>query len=114
MRPDHDGVPRLRRELELLSERRGEIRRLLSLGHDAALAAEARQLDARTQALWQELRRLRAVAAYGPRESILARARAHDRLDHELRRRLRRTPASGRAGAARLALVHSSTGGRRD
>jgi hypothetical protein len=68
-------------EIERASERRTELYRLLSQGHDPATAAELKQLDARLEQLWNEHRALRARLRFGDPAHIVKRARLEERLD---------------------------------
>jgi hypothetical protein len=68
-------------EIERASERRSELYRLLSQGHDPATAAELRELDARLEQLWNEHRALRARLRFGDPASIVKRARLEERLE---------------------------------
>jgi hypothetical protein len=68
-------------EIERASERRSELYRLLSQGHDPATAAELKQLDARLEQLWNEHRALRARLRFGDPASIVKRARLEERLE---------------------------------
>jgi hypothetical protein len=71
----------IRTEIERDSERRAELYRALSRGHDPALAAELRTVSERIDALWDEQRAVRAELRFGPRENIRRRARAEERLE---------------------------------
>jgi hypothetical protein len=68
-------------EIDKLSERRAELWRVLGEGHDAAAAAELKQVDAELERLWAEHRATRARLRWGEREKIVARARAEERLE---------------------------------
>jgi len=68
-------------EIERASQRRGELYRLLSYGHDAETAAELKRLDARLEELWNEHRALRARLRFGDPERIVKRARLEERLE---------------------------------
>jgi hypothetical protein len=68
-------------EIERASERRSELYRLLSQGHDPATAAELRELDARLEQLWNEHRALRARLRFGDPATIVKRARLEERLE---------------------------------
>jgi hypothetical protein len=81
----------IRRELEELSLQRTLLWEQLGSTRDRSTAIEVARLGARIEALWSEARRLKAEIRSGPRETILARARAHELLDRELAKRLRRT-----------------------
>jgi hypothetical protein len=68
-------------EIERASERRTELYRLLSQGHDPATAAELKALDARLEQLWNEHRALRARLRFGDPAQIVKRARLEERLE---------------------------------
>ena len=68
-------------EIERASERRTELYRLLSHGHDATSAAELKALDARLEELWNQHRALRAKLRFGDPEKIVKRARLEERLE---------------------------------
>jgi hypothetical protein len=67
--------------IEKASERRGELWTRLSQGHDPKLKEEIHKLDQELNSLWDEQRALRATLRFGPRESIVARARVEERLE---------------------------------
>jgi hypothetical protein len=71
----------IHQQIDALSERRGQLWRALSEGHDEATAAELKSIDERLGALWDEHRALRARVRFGERERIIARARAEERLE---------------------------------
>jgi hypothetical protein len=71
----------IRTRIESLSERRGALWTRLSQGHDPEVRAELRRLDDELDHLWEEQRALRATLRFGPRESIVARARVEERLE---------------------------------
>ena len=68
-------------EIDELSERRAQLWRALGEGHDPAVSAELKAVDARLEQLWSEHRALRARVRFGDREKIVARARAEERLE---------------------------------
>ena len=68
-------------EIERASERRRELWRLLSDGHDAELLAELKELDARLERLWDEHREERRRLRFGDHEAIVRRARIEERLE---------------------------------
>ena len=68
-------------EIERASERRSELYRLLSQGHDPATADELRELNARLEQLWNEHRALRARLRFGDPATIVKRARLEERLE---------------------------------
>jgi hypothetical protein len=71
----------IRAEIERASERRAELYRALSKGHDSALAAELKDIGASIDGLWDEHRAVKAELRFGPRENIRKRARAEERLE---------------------------------
>jgi hypothetical protein len=71
----------IRSEIERASEERADLLHRLSAGHDAVLAAELRELDARIAALWEQHRQARARARFGDRDEIIRRARLEERID---------------------------------
>ena len=73
-------LEQIKAEIERATERRGELWRVLSHGHDAAAAAEVKELEERIQRLWDEERSLRAQARFGDRDEIIKRARHEERL----------------------------------
>jgi hypothetical protein len=93
----------IRAELDRLSEQRTRLWKDLALGHDAAKATECRRVSKAIEALWLELRDTSVRARFGPRDRVIARARAEARLEDELNRRIsglpraRRRPASSAA-----------------
>jgi hypothetical protein len=68
-------------EIERASERRTELYRLLSEGHDPETAAELSELNSRLEELWNEHRALRARMRFGDPETIVKRARLEERLE---------------------------------
>ena len=82
MRP----IAEIRAEIERLTEERANLWEELSHGGDAVKSAEVKRLSERITDLWAEERAARARLRFGPSESILARARAEERLDREARR----------------------------
>ena len=68
-------------EIERASERRTELYRLLSEGHDPERAAELKALDARLEELWNEHRAFRARLRFGDPDAIVKRARLEERLE---------------------------------
>ena len=77
MRP----LDEIRTEIEDATERRTDLWHRLSEGHDAELAAELAELNARIDELWTEQRETRATLRNGDREQIIQRARAEERLN---------------------------------
>ena len=74
-------IDEIRAEIERASERRAELYRALSKGHDSALAAELKDIGARIEGLWDEHRAVKAELRFGPRDDIRKRARAEERLE---------------------------------
>jgi len=74
-------IDEIRAEIERASERRAELYRALSKGHDSALAAELKDIGASIDDLWEEHRAVKAELRFGPRENIRKRARAEERLE---------------------------------
>jgi hypothetical protein len=71
----------IRTEIEAATERRTELWHILSEeGHNAEVADELEQLNARIDALWVEHRQTRATLLHGDRDQIIQRARAEERL----------------------------------
>jgi hypothetical protein len=70
----------IKAEIDRATERRAELWHTLSEGHDAAAAAEVKELEERIQRLWDEERMLRAHLRFGDREEIIKRARHEERL----------------------------------
>ncbi len=79
-------VQQIQAELEAATARRSELWEDLSLASDAATPREIEGLSQSVAALWSELRAAKAHVRSGPRDSIIARARAEDRFDREERR----------------------------
>ena len=73
-------LEQIKAEIEKATERRAELWRALSQGHDAATAAEVKELEERIQRLWDEERAIRAQARFGDRDEIIKRARHEERL----------------------------------
>jgi hypothetical protein len=74
-------LEQIHEQIDVASERRTELYRLLSEGHDPETAAELRALDARLEELWGEHRALRAKLRFGDPEKIVKRARLEERLE---------------------------------
>jgi hypothetical protein len=68
-------------EIERVSEHRAELRHRLSQQHDPALVAEIKVVDGQLEALWNDLRALRARLRFGDRDKIVSRARIEERLE---------------------------------
>jgi hypothetical protein len=90
----------IRRELDELMEQRTAMWKELSLRHDAGKAAECRRLAETIDELWLELRSSTVTLEFGPREHLLARARAEARLEEELNRRIAGLPRTRARRAA--------------
>jgi hypothetical protein len=73
-------LEQIKTEIEKATERRAELWRDLSHGHDTAIAAEVKELEERIQRLWDEERSVRAQARFGDRDEIIKRARHEERL----------------------------------
>jgi hypothetical protein len=73
-------LEQIKTEIQQATERRAELWRALSQGHDTAVAAEVKELEERIQRLWDEERALRAQARFGDRDEIIKRARHEERL----------------------------------
>ena len=73
----------IHRDIDSASERRAEVYHQLSQGHDAALAAELKEIADQLDALWAEQRALKALLRFGDREHIVARARTEERLERQ-------------------------------
>lgn len=71
----------IHQEIEILSEERSELWHRLSAEHDPAIREEIRGLDAKLDALWDEIRAFRARVRFGDRDKIVARARVEERLE---------------------------------
>jgi len=74
-------LPEIHAEIDRESDRRAELRRLLSTGHDSSVVAELKSLDERLALLWEEHRHVRARLRFGDRDRIITRARAEERLE---------------------------------
>jgi hypothetical protein len=77
---DMTTLDQIHAEIEGATERRTEVWRLLSNGHDPALADELHELEERIARLWDEHRTLKARARFGDRDEIIKRARHEERL----------------------------------
>jgi spore maturation protein CgeB len=73
-------LEQIKQEIDRLSERRIDVMRALSQGHDATLAAEHKELEEQIAQLWDEQRNARAMLRFGDREVIIQRARQEERL----------------------------------
>jgi hypothetical protein len=74
-------LEQIHEQIDTASERRTELYRLLSEGHDPATAAELRALDAHLEELWSQHRAFRAKLRFGDPEQIVKRARLEERLE---------------------------------
>lgn len=70
----------IKNDIDTLTDRRAEILRVLSEGHNPELSAEHRQLDEQIAELWDEQRNTRATIRFGDRNLIIQRARHEERL----------------------------------
>ena len=68
-------------EIDRLSERRTELWHDLGAGHNPAVAAEIKEIDAGLQRLWDENRAVKATVRFGERDEIIRRARQEERLE---------------------------------
>ncbi len=71
----------IRLEIERGTERRAELLHVLAEGHDAAVAAEHAEIEARIAGLWDEYRQARVSGRFGDRDVIIKRARLEERLE---------------------------------
>ena len=74
-------LEQIHEQIDRASERRTELYRLLSEGHDPETAAELKRLDARLEELWNDHRALRARLRFGDPQHIVKRARLEERLE---------------------------------
>jgi hypothetical protein len=79
----------IRSHIAELSEQRAVLWKELAVSHDSVKAEECRRLSETIEELWLELRTSRLELRFGPREKLIARARATARLEDELNRRLK-------------------------
>ena len=70
----------IKQEIDRLSDRRADVLKALSQGHNAQLAAEHQELEERIALLWDEQRAARATIRNGDRDLIIQRARQEERL----------------------------------
>jgi len=68
-------------EIDRVSARRTEAWQELSAGLDPRVKDEIKALDTELDALWAEVRALKARVRFGEREKIIARARQEERLE---------------------------------
>jgi cell division protein FtsB len=66
----------IKQQIERLTDRRADVLKKLSEGHNSELAAEHKKLDAEIAKLWDEQRIVRANI----RDAIIQRARHEERL----------------------------------
>lgn len=85
-------VTEIQEELDASSERRTWLWESLSENSDDQTRSTIEELNKQIDSLWQELRAAKAFMRTGPRDVIIARARAEDRFDRE-ERRIRRVAA---------------------
>jgi hypothetical protein len=76
-----EALTEIHQEIERASEERSELWHRLSQGHDPALQAELKSLNAKLDGLWDEHRAIRARLRFGDRDKIVARARVEERLE---------------------------------
>jgi len=74
-------IPRIHAEIDELSEQRVTLWNSLSLGRDPEVVEQIKELDARLEQLWQQVRAERARIRFGERDDIVRRARAEERLE---------------------------------
>ena len=77
------GLKDIKLELEALAERRAELWKELSTGADMSKSSEIGQLNARIEELWHEARVVKNHLRFGDPNTIIARARAEERLERE-------------------------------
>jgi hypothetical protein len=73
-------LTQIKSEIDRLTDRRSQVLRLLSQGHDAALAHEHQELEERIAKLWEDERAAKATLRFGDRDLIIQRARQEERL----------------------------------
>ncbi len=81
MTTELNSIAEIRLRIELASERRLELWRMLSEGPDAEVSRELRRVEGEIERLWQAQRQLRAEIRFGQREHILTRARTEERIE---------------------------------
>lgn len=77
-------LSQIKHELDEATERRSALWHELSIAADPDKAAEVARLNERVEALWTEARAARNRERFGPKELIIARARANERLERDL------------------------------
>ena len=80
-------IQHIRQDLDEATEQRTALRESHIGSESAELAEDARVLDERIAALWAELRSVKAQLRFGPRDSIVQRARSEERFTRDLRKR---------------------------
>ena len=83
----------IKHELAQATARRTALWQAQTDTSDPKEALEVAWLSERIEALWTEARQLAAEIRSGPRAEIIARARAAERVERDLGRRLRAEPA---------------------
>lgn len=81
---DSRTLSEIKRELDDATEQRRVLWHELSLAADPVKTAEVARLNEQIEALWHEARAARNRARFGPKESIVKRARAEERLERDL------------------------------
>jgi hypothetical protein len=74
----------IQRELDEATATRGALWHELSIHADKEKSAEVARLNERIEALWSEARAARNRVRFGEQSSIIARARAEERLERDL------------------------------
>jgi len=80
---DARDLAEIQRELEEAVDRRAALWKHLSTSHDPDTAAQVERLSELIEALWAEARAARTRARFGPKDEIIARARADERLERQ-------------------------------
>jgi hypothetical protein len=88
----------VKHELARLTARRTALWHEQSDAPDPRTALEVAWVSERIETLWAEERRLAAEIRSGPRTEIIARARAADRVERDLGRRMRAERAAASSG----------------
>jgi ATP-dependent Clp protease ATP-binding subunit ClpA len=88
----------VKHELARVTARRSALWHEQSDAPDSKTTLEVARLSQRIETLWAEERRLAAEIRSGPRKEIIARARAADRVERDLGRRMRPEPATASSG----------------
>ena len=79
-------IQHIREDLDAASEQRHGLRESHIGSESADFAEEGQILDERIAALWAELRSTKAQLRFGPRESIVRRARSEERFTRDLQK----------------------------